>query len=213
MLRDPNPVSKVLQGALYKNEHLPLATMAELSDARFLPLLERKLKTANAYEKTKLEACARACGLPAEQVMRISESERGRFKPKSAWPGSDPARTSPDSFGHGDGITEVIITGRILRDDGKAAVAPKFFRTNDAMLMGKRISQAEPIVFDAATGRFVFITMLFAAYSTGERQSEAGPYQTGSSQVRIESQGCKPLVVQFYDEMPDVHITLTCKQN
>ena len=37
----------------------------------------------------------------------------------------------------------------------------------------------------------------------------SGPYQTGSCLALIEAEGCKPLVVRFYDEMPDVEITLS----
>jgi hypothetical protein len=42
----------------------------------------------------------------------------------------------------------------------------------------------------------------------GDDQREPGPYQTGSAQIRIEAEGFKPLVVQFFDEIPDVRITI-----
>ena len=90
---------------------------------------------------------------------------------------------SPTANGHGDGITEVIITGQILRADGAPAAAPKFYRTNDAMLLGRRIREEESITFDPKSGRFVFVTSVFAAYSTGDGQPDPGPYQTGSSLV------------------------------
>jgi hypothetical protein len=209
LMRNPNPRFKPLQEALYKNERLPLAIIAQLREARFLLLLERKLKTAGAHEKTKLEACARACGAPAKRVVRISESAPGDFKPKSAWPGTDSRRMDPKMAGHGDGFTEVIITRRILRDGGMPAVAPRFYRINDAMLLGERTRDEVPLTFDPKTGRFVFIDHVFAAYSSGDGQPEPGPYQTGSSMVLIESEGCKPLQVSFYDEMPEVHVTLS----
>jgi len=51
-----------------------VSVMAELSDPRFLPLVERKLKTASAHEKTRLAACARACGKPADRIVEIDVS-------------------------------------------------------------------------------------------------------------------------------------------
>ena len=80
------------------------------------------------------------------------------------------------------------------------------------MLLGERGHQEVPMTFNARTGRFVFITHVFAAYSSGKGQKEAGPYQTGSSMVLIESGGCEPLQVRFYDEMPEVCITLSALQ-
>jgi hypothetical protein len=103
----------------------------------------------------------------------------------------------------------VIITGQLLRRDQQPVAAPKFYRTNDAMLLGSRMREEEPIVIDEQTGRFVYITRVFAAYSDGTAKREPGPYQTGSSLVEIECPGCKPLRVQFYDEMPDLRITLS----
>jgi len=209
LMRDSKPALKPLRDLLFVNEQLPLAIIAELGDARFLPLIERKLKAASNHEKTALAACARACGAPAERIVSLDESRPGDFKPTSAWPGVDRSRMSPKARGHGDGFTEVIITGQILRTDGAQVVAPKFYRTNDAMLLGTRIREEEPLTFDPKTGRFVFVTSVFAAYSMGKDQPEPGPYQTGSCLIQIESAGCKPLRVQFYDEMPDVRITLS----
>jgi hypothetical protein len=116
---------------------------------------------------------------------------------------------SPEAHGHGDGITTVIVAGQILREGGAPAVSPKFYRVNDAMLLGERTHDEVPMTFDAKTGRFVFVTSVFAAYSSGDKQPQPGPYQTGSSIVLIESEGCKPLEVRFYDEMPEVRITLS----
>lgn len=111
--------------------------------------------------------------------------------------------------GHGDGYTEVIITGKILQADGTPAVKPKFFRTNDAMLLGQQLNDEIPFQYDEETGQFVFVTTVFAAYSSGGEQPQPGPYQTGSSMIQIEAAGSKSLVVHFYDEMPNVRITLS----
>jgi hypothetical protein len=40
------------------------------------------------------------------------------------------------------------------------------------------------------------------------RTLEPGPYQTGSAKINIEAKNAKPLHVEFYDEMPEVAITL-----
>jgi len=213
LMRDPKPGLEPLRDLLFANEQLPLAIMAQLGDPRFRPLIERRAKTASNHEKTVLAACARACGAPPERAVTLDESRPGDFKPKSAWPGVDRSRMSPKVSGHGDGSTEVIITGQILRADGASVAAPKSYRTNDAMLLGTRVREEEPLTFNPKTGRFVFATTVFAAYSLGSDQPEPGPYQTGSSLIQIESEGCKPLRVQFYDEMPDVRITLSPAEN
>ena len=80
---------------------------------------------------------------------------------------------------------------------------------NDSFLLGERKRQVEPLVYDPKTGRFVYTTGIFAAYSMGEGQAEPGPYQTGSSLISLEAAGCKPLQIHFYDEMPEVEITLS----
>jgi HEAT repeat protein len=209
LMKAPDPRLEDVQKLLYNSEQLSLSLMAELGERRFLPLLERKMKTADAHERTHLEACARACGAAAGRVVTISASEPGEFKPKSAWPDTDAKRMSPKMQGHGDGFTTAIITGRILREGGRPVQAPKFYRLNDSMLLGQRTRDEVPIRFDKETGRFVFVDNVFAAYSMGDGQEQPGPYQTGSSIVLIECDGCKPLEVRFYDEMPDVQITLS----
>jgi HEAT repeat protein len=209
LLHDPDPRFAALQKLVYENEHLPLAIIAQLREPRFLPLLEHKLTTDDPYMRKKIQACARACGAPAGQVVMIDHSHPGDFKPKSAWPDTDPDRLARETFSHGDGYTLVIVTGRILRQGGKPAAAPKFYRLNDSMLMGERTKDETPVTFDGQTGKFVFVTDVFAAYSHGDGQKEPGPYQTGSSLILIESPGCRPLEVQFYDEMPEVLITLS----
>ena len=119
------------------------------------------------------------------------------------------ARMSEES-GHGDGLTPVLVTGRLRMADGAPAVEPRFINENDRMLLGLCREEPGPLRYDPATGRFVFYTTVFAAYAKG-KTAEPGPYQTGSAQVRIEARGAKPLAVRFYDEMPDVEITLAGK--
>src|SRR5579872_2637757 len=209
IMRSQEPRFESLQKLLYESDNLSLGLMAELGDQRFLPLLEQKMKTASAHERTQLEGCARACGAAAQRVVRISPSEPGDFKPKSAWPDTDPSRMSPNMRAHADGFTTIIMTGRILLESGRPATSPKFYRLNDAMLLGERTRVEVRITFDRDTGHFVFVDDIFAAYSHGgDGQAEPGPYQTGSSIVLIECERCNPLEVRFYDEMPDVEITL-----
>ncbi|MCA9016406.1 MAG: HEAT repeat domain-containing protein, partial [Planctomycetaceae bacterium] len=208
ILRDETPQYQQLRKQLYQSQKLPLAIMAQSADPRFLPVIQERMKTADSYTGILINACARACGAEAERIVQISETEPGDFKPASAWPGTDPRRKS-EELGHGDGSTEVIVTGRILRKNKQPVEKPCFYRVNDSMLLGEKIKEEVPITYDKKTGRFVFVTDVFAAYQSGEKKSEPGPYQTGSSMIQIEAQGCKPLTVQFYDEMPDVEITLS----
>ncbi|TWU35330.1 hypothetical protein Q31b_54260 [Novipirellula aureliae] len=66
----------------------------------------------------------------------------------------------------------------------------------------------EDLLYRNQDGRFVFYTTVFAAYSFGGKPAEPARYQTGSAPIRIEAEGSQPLTVQFFDEMPDVLITL-----
>ncbi|QDT28399.1 putative lyase [Gimesia panareensis] len=208
ILRNESPPYQGLRSWLYESDQLPLAIMAQTADSRFLPIIRSRMKNADAHTKTLMAACARACGAPSDRVVKISATRPGDFKPASAWPGSDPRRQSKEMRGHGDGSTEVIVTGRILGEDGQPVTQPHFYRTNDSWLLGQKKKEEVPLTYDEKTGRFVFVTDVFAAYDAGKNQPEPGPYQTGSSMVQIEARGCKPLKVQFYDEMPEVEITL-----
>jgi hypothetical protein len=104
-----------------------------------------------------------------------------------------------------------MVTGEIRGKDGTHPKLVHFFKTNDSMLLGSKQNHQQPLIYDSTNGRFVFLTSVFAAYSTGNDQTEPGPYQTGSAQIRIEAPGFKSLVVQFFDEMPDVKISLETK--
>jgi HEAT repeat protein len=208
-LRSRDPRYKPVQELLYQSEQLPLEIIATLGEPQFLPMLERRHKVASKHAQAQLAACMRACGRPAKKVISISDSKPGDFKPASAWPGTDKKRRAENSHGHGDGFTPIIITGRILLPNGKPAQDPKVYRVNDSFLLGERKPEEEPLVYDPKTGRFVYVTSIFAAYSIGEGQAEPGPYQTGSSLISLEAAGCKPLQIHFYDEMPAVEITLS----
>ncbi len=48
---------------------------------------------------------------------------------------------------------------------------------------------------------------VFAADDMGKSR-EPGSYQTGSAQVQIEAPDCRPLLIQFFDQMPHVVIEL-----
>ncbi len=147
-----------------------------------------------------------------ESVIEINSKKPVEFRPASAWPNTDDTRRSKSSFGHGDGYTSVMVTGEIRGTDGTHPETVQFYRTNDSMLLGSRQNRRESVMYDAKTGRFVFLTTVFAAYCTGDDQPEPGPYQTGSAKIRIEAAGFNSLVVQFFDEIPDVEISLD-KQN
>jgi len=203
LITSVDPKSQALRKALLDRADLPVLAMAWSQDPRFQPLLLERVKKANKHEATLLAACARACGAPADRVVKPDG-----FKPKSAIPGMDASR-SGEGGGHGDGYAEVLVTGRLLMADGTSAVDPAFINENDRMLLGTRQENRGPLRYDPKTGRFVFYSTVFAAYAMDGKQAEPGPYQTGSAQVRIEAKGAKPLVLHFWDEMPDVAITLT----
>lgn len=203
LIASVDPKSQALRKALLDRPDLPVLAMAWSQDPRFQPLLLERAKKANKHEATLLAACARACGAPADRVVKP-----GDFKPKSAIPGTDASREGK-VVGHGDGYAEVLVTGRLLMADGSPALDPAFINENDRLLLGTREENRGPLRYDPKTGRFVFHSTVFAAYAMDGKQAEPGPYQTGSAQVRIEAKGAKPLVLDFWDEMPDVAITLT----
>lgn len=206
LVESADPAAQPLRKALLDRADVPPLVMAWSLEPRFQAALGEKLKKANKHEATLLKACLRACGAPQGPPVLITDKDLGDFKPKSAWPDTDNSRKGTGG-GHGDGHTPVLVTGRLLMADGSIPVEPRFVNENDRMLLGTRSENTGPLRFDPKTGRFVFSTHVFAAYAMG-KQEEPGPYQTGSAQVRIESKGSKPLVVRFYDEMPDVQITL-----
>jgi hypothetical protein len=198
-----------LREYLSRREDLPSIAMVQWGIEEFLPAIRARMAAADSHSRTFLQACARALGEQPRGVVRISETNPGRFRPASAYPRSDPDRRAPGG-GHGDGFTPVLITGRLLMSDRSPAIEPRFYHTNDRMLLGEdRMDPAPLIRYDSDTGRFVFLTTVFAAYSVAEGQREPGPYQTGSARTLIEAQGAEPLTVHFYDEMPEVEITLS----
>ncbi|HEX7896868.1 MAG TPA: hypothetical protein VF950_03860 [Planctomycetota bacterium] len=206
---EPEALFRVLEGVdtplralLLNRSDLPPIFLAWSREPRFRTSLVERAAKAIGHPKALLAACARACGEPAQQTIKI-----GEFRPRSAHPDTDETRMSKES-GHLDGYTAVLITGRLRMTDGTPSAEPRFFNENDRMLMGIKRDEPGPLRYDPTTGRFIFFTKVFAAYATG-KEGDLGPYQTGSAQVRVEAPGAKPLVVRFYDEMPDVEITLS----
>ncbi len=193
---------------LASQESLPPNIMGMLGEPRFVKEIEKLEATSNKHHQTFLAACSRACGGKVKSVIEVNSQKPVEFRPASAWPKTDDTRRSKTSFGHGDGYTWVMVTGEILGTDGTHPEIVQFYRSNDSMLLGSKQNYQEPVMYNASTGRFVFLTTVFAAYCTGDDQAEPGPYQTGSAQISIEAPGFNPLVVQFFDEMPDVKISL-----
>ena len=193
---------------LASQKSLPANIMGMLGESRFIAEIEKLEADASEHRMTFLHACKRACGGKIESMIEINSQKPVEFRPASAWPNTDETRLSKTSFGHGDGFTSVLVTGEIRGKDGSHPKVVRFFRTNDSMLLGSKQNYQEPVIYNAKNGRFVFATTVFAAYSTGNDQPKPGPYQTGSAQISVESPGFKPLVLQFFDEIPDVRITL-----
>jgi hypothetical protein len=210
-----------LRQAVLDSDDLPLPAMALIGERRFLQVIERRMEVADAYQKLQLAAAARACGALPGRVVKMAPGESGGFAPTSAWPGVNEKRKTASrrhvdeatgaitfTSSHSDGWTDVIITGKLLREDGSPVVNPRLFRQNDGMLLGERTDDETPVKYDPETARFVLVTSVFSAYSSGENQEEPGPYQTGSAIFRLESERTHPLEVRFFDEMPDVEIRL-----
>lgn len=209
VLSDTSSKTSNLRNYLRKRADLPSIAMVHLGSEDFLPAIRSRIATADPHRCSFLQACARALGEKATNIVKISETDGGSFRPKSAHPGTDPARWASGG-GHGDGSTTVLVTGSLLMSDRSPAVEPRFYHTNGGMLLGEQRKEPAPLLtYDHKTGRFAFFTTVFAAYSTADGQKEPGPYQTGSTRTLIEAKGAKPLTVHFYDEMPDVEITLS----
>lgn len=210
LLCAPAPAEDELRGTLAATAHIGPLNLALLGSAASIPELTRELETADSHRQSILRACIRACGGETGDAVHLSERVPLSFRPRSAWPGSDTRRIS-DSRGHGDGITDILVTGELRFRDGGHPGEVHFLRTNDTMLLGESNREPLPIKYEAATGRFVLRTHVFAAFDMGDAP-EPGPYQTGSAQVRIEAPNCRPLVIQFFDEMPHVVIELRRNQ-
>jgi hypothetical protein len=175
---------------------------------RYAPKLKEMYLVADPYSRTFLSSCARACGEPADIIVKISPGTPGNFRPSSAWPGSERSREVPEMTEHGDGFARVLVTGKLELTDGSPLVDPQFFDINDRMLLGQKRNDRAQVKYDPKSRRFVFLTTVFAAYARGAGKREPGPYQTGSAKINIEAKNAKPLHVEFYDEMPEVAITL-----
>ncbi|MEZ6125345.1 MAG: hypothetical protein R3C49_19525 [Planctomycetaceae bacterium] len=166
-------------------ESLPANIMGMLREPRFVKEIVKLEAGADSHRETFLAACKRACGDKTDLVIDVDADHPVSFRPASAWPNSDERRVSRSSNEHGDGLTYVMVTGEIGGQDGSHSDRVTFCRTNDSMLLGTEQDSAEPVLYDQQSGRFVFLTTVFAASSEGKDQPESGPYQTGSAEIRI----------------------------
>jgi HEAT repeat protein len=210
LLQRTDAEGEPLRTAVRARDDLPPTIMVRTGDHSFLPVIEERLETASQHRRTLLAASARALRggrATGERFVTITEADPGNFRPPSNGD-CDKRRMPHGPRGHGDGTTDVVVTGRLHMRDGLPAVAPRFFDMNDRFMLGGRRKSPAKISYSPETGRFVFVTSVFAAYATGRGPREPGPYQTGSALVLIEADGAKPLCVRFFDEMPDVEITL-----
>jgi hypothetical protein len=193
---------------LAAHDKLLPATMGSLREERFIKRITEAEASATEHERTFLSACKRACGADPGERISIDADHPVEFRPKSAWPEIDRRRMSSSGDEHGDGTTFVMLTGEVRGPDGSHPDSIAFFRLNDGMLLGTKKNSPVDVLYDAPKGRFVCYTSVFAAYVLG-KGIEQGPYQTGSAQIRVEADGYRPVTVQFFDEMPDVVITLS----
>jgi hypothetical protein len=187
---------------------LPVSVMGMLGEHRFIEEISKAEESSSRARMPFLLACKRACGAKADLVIDVDATHPVTFRPSSAWPQVDKRRMHDRIEGHADGLVKVMVTGEIRAADGSHPNEVRFFRTNDSMLLGTQANYSVPLMYNREGGRFIFLTEVFAAFSVGKGDRESGPYQTGSAQIRIEAPGLKPMTVQFFDEMPDVRITL-----
>lgn len=204
------PAAPAIRALILRQPDPPLKVLALSGDVTHLATLRTAKAKARGYGSTHLAAYARMLGDPPDNVVRISAADAGSFRPPSAWPRVDRRRMKPKANGHGDGITGIVVTGVVRLSDGSHPKAIRFVGLNDRMLLGKREEHEEKrVLYHASNGRFALFSNVFAAYSDGEGKAEEdGPYQTGSLTTRLIADGAKPLRVVFYDEMPDVEITV-----
>lgn len=208
LCRHPSDAREIRAWLAASDKLLPVS-MGLLRDQRFLKRLAAAEESATDHERARLAACRRACGgEPGEQIL-VDREHPVEFRPRSAWPNVDSRRIDASSEGHGDGVTLAMFTGEVRDSDGSPPPSIAFVRLNDLALQGTPRSESEPVLYDASTGRFVYCTSIFAAYSLVEAQANMGPYQTGSAQVRLEVPGHQPLSLRFFDEMPDMRITVS----
>jgi hypothetical protein len=198
-----------IKAALLAQPNVPINLLAMSLDPVYLPTITAALKQSNIDPSNS--PYARMLGVPAKTIINIDATHAGDFRPASAWPNVDRRRMSRKSMGHGDGITDIIVTGRITFADGSSPPSVSFVGINDLMLMGQRVERPERCLYQAETGRFALFSHVFAAYAMGDDTEEKGPYQTGALRLQLSAPGAHQLSLTFYDEMPDVAITLTVK--
>ena len=209
----PKERTKKLRKFLEKRDDLPTILRVRIGSPEQKAALEKKLAMLedDPHQQSFVKACIRALKKKQEPpVVKISKDSPGEFRPASAHPGTDKRRMTK-SLGHGDGYTEVLITGSLILADGTPAKNPKFYAANDRMLLGKKQKIETPLFkYDSSTGRFAYFTNIFAAYQMGKGQ-QPGPYQTGVATTLVEADNAESLIVEFFDEMPEVEIKLPLK--
>lgn len=209
LLNAGDAASQAFRDKLARRSDLPSSLIAVLGDGRHMAVLKQRFKEADPHERLFLSACMRALGAPpGERIVSISATDPGDFKPRSAWPGSDDSRWDSGS-GHGDGIQLVLITGAVRCSDGAIPRSVAFRDANGGRQFGSGIQQAAKVVYYPSNGRFAYLTCVGAAFAMSRAKRDRGPYQTVADKVTIEADHAQPLTVSFYDEMPDVLITLT----
>ena len=204
------PASPATREFILRQPNLPLSVLALSGDIRYLSIIRAAKETAHGYGSSLIDAYARMLGDHSETTVKISTTDPGQFRPASAWPRVDRQRIAPEADGHGDGYTDIMVTGVVRLADGSHPKSIRFIGVNDRMLLGDRQENEEKrLLYHVASGRFALRSTVFAAYSSGKgKAKEAGPYQTGSLITRLMADRAKPLRVVFYDEMPDVEITV-----
>ncbi len=201
--------SAALRQAILDHPDLPSTVMAWSGDKRHLPVLDVRIAAAESRDRLFLEGCARACGRITGEIIQVAEGKPVEFRPPSCMSGGDRRRMPPNFYGgHGDGYVEVIVTGKIVMPNGRPARGVRACDPANRMLAPQHRRDPLPFMYCETTGRFVFLAEISAVYAR-PRGEQPGPFSTGGGGVTIEAEGAKPFRLLFFDEMPDVEITLT----
>lgn len=178
------------------------------------------------------------------QIIVISDQTPDPYTHPSTHPSSLHENLKLDeNVGHGDGGADVVFSGKVVYISSSGELKPvpeaRFYRTNDTMLLGKKIKKQ----YDQTTtaeGDFAISAHIFAAYgclqgsfewseenpfergrhnpkkideywSKAREEGEWVMYQTGTANLLVEAEGFEPRQFKVRYEQPSTMIVLNKK--
>ena len=208
ILCQENEQAKHMRAWLSEQDRLPPTMMALIGNKKFVNELEKLEPAASLHHKKYLEACKRACGMQPENPVQVSANQPITFRPLSATRGGDKSRNGPKEPFCGLGPCNRLVTGTIRNTAGKPPAKIKFTEQlvrYDEDYKPIPFTIPRQVKYDSKDGSFVFFQVVDVTYGS---RMELGPYKTNEIRIRIEAEGCEPLEVEFFDEMPHVQVTL-----